>query len=422
MHTATAPTTTAAHVASRPRKRMYEDIGARLAGLGALGFAAIVVLQNMLRGSTAPANGASGEEVLAYYADHRTTTFVLVATFVLSGAGLATFLGGAMRRLLGGTRPGWAITGCIGAAGVMALFAVVVAAEQGLSVVATGDRPDLGTIEALWVLHNSVFTVLYLSLAIALLGLSRAGVAAGLTPRAFELLAGRGRAPRPCRDRRTCDRRRRCHARLRPRRPGLRHLARVPGVDGAASRPERGVMSTPGYPRTIENGAGERLTFVRRVGDRLEVENVVAPGSGPPMHVHHHQEEALTIEQGRIGYERPGEPPQFAERGATVVFKPGEAHRFWNAGQEELRCTGYIEPADNLEYFLTAIYASQRENGGSRPGPYEAAFLARRFGSEFGMSQVPGPVQRLVFPVLAAVGRLLGTYGKYADAPDPVRR
>jgi hypothetical protein len=166
------------------------DIGTRLAGFGAIGFVAIVVLQNLLRGSSAaPANGSSVEEVLAYYADHRATTFVLVATFVLSGLGLAAFLGGAMRRLLAGGRPGWAITGCVGAAGIMALFAVVVGAEQALSVLATGDRPDLGSIEALWTLHNSVFTVLYVSLAIALVGLSRAGVAAGLTPRAFEVLA-----------------------------------------------------------------------------------------------------------------------------------------------------------------------------------------------------------------------------------------
>ncbi len=45
-------------------------------------------------------------------------------------------------------------------------------------------------------------------------------------------------------------------------------------------------MSTYTYPHTIENGAGERLTFVRRVqdptGDRLEVENLVKPGSADP--------------------------------------------------------------------------------------------------------------------------------------------
>lgn len=185
-------------------------------------------------------------------------------------------------------------------------------------------------------------------------------------------------------------------------------------------------MSTYTYPHTIDNGAGERLTFIRRVqgspGDRLEVENIVKPGSGPPMHVHHYQEEALTIQQGRVGYQRPGEPPQFAESGETVVFKPGEAHRFWNAGEEDLRCTGYIQPADNLEYFLTALYESQRENGGSRPDPFEAAFLARRFRSEFGMAVIPAAVQRLVFPLLVIVGRLLGKYRKYADAPEPVRR
>jgi hypothetical protein len=189
MATATEPTIAPTAVPGHRMKRRFDDIGARLAGVGAISFVAVVVLQNLIRGSSAPANGVSVEEVLAHYVDHRTTTIVLVATFVLSGGALAAFLGGAMRRLLAGSRPGWAITGGIGAVGVMALFAVVVACEQALSVVANGDRPDLGAIQALWAFHNSAFTVLYLSLAIALLGLSRAGVATGLTPRAFERLA-----------------------------------------------------------------------------------------------------------------------------------------------------------------------------------------------------------------------------------------
>jgi hypothetical protein len=188
-----AATEVAGGIASGMR-RTVDDIGARVAGLGAFAFVAIVVLQNIIRGSSAPANGAAGEEVLAHYADHRATTFVLVATFVLGGGALAVFLGGALRRLLAGGRPGWAITGCVGAVGVMALFAVVVGAEQAVSVVATGDRPDVGAVEALWAFHNSAFAVLGLSLAIALLGLARAGVAAGLTPRAFEVLAPVGAA------------------------------------------------------------------------------------------------------------------------------------------------------------------------------------------------------------------------------------
>ncbi len=180
------------------------------------------------------------------------------------------------------------------------------------------------------------------------------------------------------------------------------------------------------YPHTIDNGAGETLTFVRRVpgatGDRLEVENRVTPGSGPPMHIHLFQEEALTVQRGRIGYQRPGGPEEFAEAGATVVFKAGDAHRFWNAGHEDLLCTGYVEPADNLEYFLTEIYASTKRSGGKAPDPFDAAFLVRRYRSEFAMVAIPALVQRVIFPVQVALGQLLGKYRRYADAPEPVRR
>jgi quercetin dioxygenase-like cupin family protein len=182
-------------------------------------------------------------------------------------------------------------------------------------------------------------------------------------------------------------------------------------------------MSTHAYPHTIENG-GERLTFMRRVpgetGDRLEVENVVQPGFGPPMHVHHRQVEALTVAEGRIGYQRLGEDPQFAGPGESVTFAPGEVHRFWNAGEDPLRCTGYIEPADNIEYFLGAVYDAQRASGSMRPGVFDAAFLMRRFRSEFAMTEIPAPVQRFVFPVVELVGRALGRYRKYADAPMAV--
>ena len=171
-------------------------------------------------------------------------------------------------------------------------------------------------------------------------------------------------------------------------------------------------MPTYTYPHTIDNGAGERL----------EVENVVAPGIGPIMHVHHYQEEALTVVEGRIGYQRLGEPERFAGRGETVVFRPGEVHRFWNAGATDLHCTGYVEPADNFEYFLGEIFASQKSTGTGRPHPLDAAFLARRYRSEFAMVAIPAAVQRFVFPVLVAIGTLLGRYARYANAPAPIHR
>ena len=62
------------------------------------------------------------------------------------------------------------------------------------------------------------------------------------------------------------------------------------------------------YPRTIDNSAGEELTFLRRGsgerGEYLEARNTVKPGSGPPMHVHRLQEESLTVERGTMGWQR----------------------------------------------------------------------------------------------------------------------
>src|SRR5215207_3852060 len=131
------------------------------------------------------------------------------------------------------------------------------------------------------------------------------------------------------------------------------------------------------YPHIIENGAGERLTFERRViganGERLEGTTVVEPGAGPPMHVHFLQEEGFTVEQGRIGYQRLGEAPQFAEPGESIVFKAGVPHKFWNARTDQLRCTAYIEPVDSAEYLLSELVASAQRNGG-RPSLFDAAF------------------------------------------------
>ena len=180
------------------------------------------------------------------------------------------------------------------------------------------------------------------------------------------------------------------------------------------------------YPRVIENGGGEQLTFLARRrddrGEYLEARNVVAPGAGPPMHVHHLQEESLTVEQGTMGYQRSGQAEQTAGPGESVSFAPGDAHRFWNAGDEDLVCTGSIRPPDTVEYYLTEIFASMKRNGGKRPGLFDAAYLSHRYRSEFETLEVPAPVRRLVFPVVATAGRLLGLHRRFAGAPEPVRR
>jgi quercetin dioxygenase-like cupin family protein len=185
-------------------------------------------------------------------------------------------------------------------------------------------------------------------------------------------------------------------------------------------------VSAARYPRTIENGNGEVLTFlgVRHDADGrqlLEIENQVQPGSGPPMHVHYLQEESLTVEKGRMGYRLASGPDRFAGPGDTVTFAPGQMHRCWNSGDEVLQCSGWASPPDNLEYYLTQLFALMRRGAG-RPNPLDAAYLFGRYRTEFGLGELPAPVRVVVFPILRGVGRLLGRDRRYADAPPPIRR
>jgi cyclophilin family peptidyl-prolyl cis-trans isomerase/quercetin dioxygenase-like cupin family protein len=177
------------------------------------------------------------------------------------------------------------------------------------------------------------------------------------------------------------------------------------------------------YPYTIDNGHGERLTFTGVTkgpdGDRADVEGVAAPGAGPPMHVHYLQDEAARVVRGRLGYQVLGREAQSAGPGELVVWPAGTPHKWWNAGSDELHITGWCSPPDNIEFFLSAMFASVKENGG-RPGLFDMAFLATRYRSEFAMLELPAVVRRVVIPLLYVVGGVLGKRGKYKDAPAPI--
>jgi quercetin dioxygenase-like cupin family protein len=176
-------------------------------------------------------------------------------------------------------------------------------------------------------------------------------------------------------------------------------------------------------PHTIENITGEKLTFLRIVikdgVEYLETEAEVQPNAGPPMHVHPKQDESMTVLSGKIGYQELKGEKKYAGQGETVLFKAGVPHKFWNAGYEPLRLSGYASPANNLAYFLSQIYRSMNENGG-RPGMYDAAYLLGRYKTEFSMLEIPTFVQKLIFPVVLFLGSLQGKKKKFIDAPNPM--
>jgi len=183
--------------------------------------------------------------------------------------------------------------------------------------------------------------------------------------------------------------------------------------------------ASSGYPRTVENGAGETLVFLGTEsmpeGERINITGSARRGAGPPMHVHYLQDEIVTVEAGRVGYQVLGQEQKFAGPGETIAWPAGTAHRWWNAGDTEARMTGWCTPPGNVEYYLTGIFDSMKQNSGKRPNVFDAAFLMTRYKSEFAMVDIPKPVQKILMPLLCAIGSLLGKYRKFKDAPKPVR-
>ena len=178
------------------------------------------------------------------------------------------------------------------------------------------------------------------------------------------------------------------------------------------------------YPKTIDNGASEKLTFLRRYEkdgiEYLDAENEVSPGGGPPMHVHHLQDEGFTVLEGKLACQSLGEEPKYYYPGESVLFRRGVPHKFWNAGDTTLKCIGTVTPVYNIEYFLSEIFSSVKRNGNGRPGAFDAAFLLNRYKSEFDMLEIPLFVRKIIFPVVLFFGKIMRRHKKFINAPKPV--
>ncbi|MCB0836658.1 MAG: cupin domain-containing protein [Bacteroidetes bacterium] len=180
------------------------------------------------------------------------------------------------------------------------------------------------------------------------------------------------------------------------------------------------------YPLTIENKFGEKLIFkgVEKTpqGERLLVENFVAPGCGPIMHTHYLQDECLTVVSGKLGYQIMGEEEKFAGPGESVLFHKGTPHRFWSAGEETLHCTGWVSPPNTLPFFLKSLYAAMDKGKDGRPENFDSAYLMTRYKSEYDIPEIPGFVKKVIIPITYHIGNLLGKYKHFKGAPEPVRQ
>ena len=161
---------------------------------------------------------------------------------------------------------------------------------------------------------------------------------------------------------------------------------------------------------------GERAALVESAeetgGARIVADFSVEPGGFVPggEHIHDHCAEHLEVQSGRIAFLLDGEERTVGP-GEKVSVAPGTWHRWWNAGDEEVRIRARVEPAIRFQEAILVFWglcADGHTNADGRPSPLLGALVATRYRDEIRYRQPPDPVQRIAFPLLAALARRRG--------------
>ena len=129
----------------------------------------------------------------------------------------------------------------------------------------------------------------------------------------------------------------------------------------------------------------------------------------PPMHVHPHQEERITVSSGSVR-SRSGGASRVLSPGDTVVSPPGEPHTVGPAGDEDVEMLAELRPALSYEAFIDRSFALDRAgyiNAKGRGNPLRMATAGAR-DAEFFLPRVPLGVQRAVMGAMERLARGMG--------------
>ena len=180
--------------------------------------------------------------------------------------------------------------------------------------------------------------------------------------------------------------------------------------------------------REFVDPSGERLVFRKTAdetnGQLLAMEAIYNPNSPrPPLHYHPYQEETFQVLSGTFRV-RVGETEETFQTGDEFSVPAGTPHWMHNVGDEEGRLHWEIRPAMKSQAFFETMWglaADGKTNADGVPNILQLAVILRAFGDEFRASSPPYFVQRLLFALLAPIGRLFGyraRYDQFSGAAD----
>jgi mannose-6-phosphate isomerase-like protein (cupin superfamily) len=173
------------------------------------------------------------------------------------------------------------------------------------------------------------------------------------------------------------------------------------------------MTTSPTTLRLANRHTGELLEIRREVRDGDAVfglrGTLPAHRQGPPLHIHHLEDEEGRILAGTLSAEVDGRRLTVGP-GGSVRLPRGVPHRWWNDGDQPLDFEGYTRPAVDLDCYLQAVFEVMNAGEPNRPPLFYLAHVALRHRRTQTVLVMPHLIQAIVFRVVVAVGTLLGRY------------
>lgn len=165
---------------------------------------------------------------------------------------------------------------------------------------------------------------------------------------------------------------------------------------------------------------GERVVFRKTAketnGELLEFEDFAEPlAVGAPEHVHPKAEERFRVVSG-TGQATVGKSEHTLNAGDELVIPAGTPHRIWNPTDADVHAVLQNRPALRLETFLETAFGLVRDgktNDKGFPNMLQGAVIAREYFDDVQATRPPVAVQKVLFAILAPIGKLLGYRARY---------
>src|SRR5439155_11827001 len=122
---------------------------------------------------------------------------------------------------------------------------------------------------------------------------------------------------------------------------------------------------------------------------------------------------------GTLGMRRGKEKVEL-HAGDIVTVDPNTPHKFWNAGDDQVRFVCTVTPALQFERLIATMYslaAAGKTNRKGMPNPLRLAPIANHHFDDVRLPLVPQWLQKLALVLGAPAGRILGygpTFGRGA--------